>query len=109
MTLTVEDVRRLAAAGHRDFYFETEEGELQLDNRDGRCVFLKRGLCSAYELRPEGCTLYPLVLNLDDWTVDVHDFCPHVSEFMFTREQKEKVIRLIERQEDERRQRLARK
>jgi Fe-S-cluster containining protein len=102
MTLTSEDVRRISSIGHRNFFFETEDGYVQLDNRDGNCIFLRAGLCTVYDHRPEGCTLYPLILDTDEWVVVLHDFCPHRDEFEFTEGQKKQLARLIERQEDER-------
>ena len=107
MTLTADDIRRITGLGQRDYYYETEDGYLQLDNRDGRCVFLRRGFCSIYEHRPEGCTLYPLIVDVESWEVALHDFCPHMDEFRFSKQQKDRVRRLVRRQEEERRMRTA--
>jgi Fe-S-cluster containining protein len=81
MTLTSADVARLEAAGCRDFFRLTRNGDLELVNRDGHCVFLDGGRCSVYQVRPEGCRLYPLVLDLDSDRVVRDEFCPHRVEF----------------------------
>ncbi len=101
MTLSASDVRRIGGLGYRDYYREVD-GYIQLRNRDGHCWFLEGGRCTIYDHRPEGCTLYPLVLNLDDGTVVLHDFCPHREEFRFSRRQKDQLGRLVQKQERER-------
>ena len=83
MTLTLEDVDRLAVRGHRGFYRVTADGAIQLINRRGRCVFLRGSECAVYDDRPEGCRLYPLILDRDLDRVVTDDFCPHVGEFEF--------------------------
>lgn len=85
MTLTRADVDRLAGAGHRDFFVEHPDGSRTLRNVDGACIFLAGGACSAYPVRPEGCTLYPLILDLDEDCVVRDPFCPYRKEFLFTR------------------------
>lgn len=84
MTLTLADVARLEAAGHRGFYGVTSSGELQLLNRGGACVLLTDGRCRAYGARPDGCRSYPLILDLDHDRVSPDDFCPHSGEFTFS-------------------------
>jgi Fe-S-cluster containining protein len=81
MTLTEADVARLEGAGYRDFFRHNPDGDLELRNRRGRCVFLAGGRCRAYSERPEGCRLYPLVLDLGSDRVFRDDFCPHREEF----------------------------
>ena len=83
MTLTEADVQRLEGAGHRDFCVLNEDHVPQLYNVDGSCIFLANGRCSVYELRPEGCRLYPLILDLDIDRVVRDDFCPFADEFDF--------------------------
>lgn len=80
MTLTQADVSRIEARGHSGFYRENDGGDLQLLNRDGRCLFLTSAGCSVYDIRPEGCRLYPLMLEVRRDEV-VHDtFCPWAAE-----------------------------
>ena len=82
MTLEEADVDRLRARGHRRFFAERPNGDLQLLNRGGRCVFLSDdGRCRVYADRPEGCRLYPLVLDLDRDRVVRHEDCPWAAEF----------------------------
>jgi Fe-S-cluster containining protein len=83
MTLTEADVARLARLGERDFFLETPDGELRLRNVSGRCVFLAGGRCRVYPHRPEGCRLYPLILDLDSRRTVCDDFCPHHEDFAF--------------------------
>jgi Fe-S-cluster containining protein len=101
MTLTEADERRLEAAGFSRFVRETEAGEPRLRNRDGRCVFLSEGDCRAYAARPEGCRLYPLVLDLDQDRVVLHDFCPHRDEFRFTAADERRLRRSVAADEAE--------
>lgn len=84
MTLTEADVVRLRSTGARRFSRRNRDGIPQLVNRDGCCVFLVDGRCSVYEHRPEGCRLYPLILDLDLDQVVRDDFCPFADEFEFT-------------------------
>jgi Fe-S-cluster containining protein len=107
MTLTADDVRRISSLGRRDFYMEMEDGYLQLRNRDGHCIFLEGGHCVIYDHRPEGCTLYPMIVDVEDWTVIMHDYCLHRDEFRFTEKQEDQLLRLIEVQDDEKRSRSA--
>ena len=81
MTLTEEDVARLEGAGFSGFFRLNTDGDFELRNLDGSCVFLDGGRCRAYVERPEGCRLYPLVLDLAADRVIFDDFCPHRDEF----------------------------
>jgi len=81
MTLTEADVDRLTNAGFAGFVRENRAGDLELVNRDGWCVFLDGGDCGVYDLRPDGCRLYPLVLDIGSGRVVLDDFCPHRIEF----------------------------
>jgi Fe-S-cluster containining protein len=82
MTLENADVERLAARGQEGFFAERADGALQLYNRGGRCVFLgEDGRCRVYDDRPEGCRLYPLILDVVRNVVILHDDCPWAREF----------------------------
>jgi len=83
MTLTSEDVTRLEGLGHTGFYSMIDSGGLQLLNRKGRCVFLAGGECSVYRDRPDGCRLYPLILDTEADLAIRDEFCPHADEFEF--------------------------
>ncbi|UCC93510.1 MAG: YkgJ family cysteine cluster protein [Thermoplasmata archaeon] len=81
MPLSRTDVERLAARGHDPAAFSmTEDGFAFLANVDGRCFFLDgEGRCREYAHRPEGCRLYPLVLDeeMTDFVMD--SLCPHAA------------------------------
>lgn len=81
MTLTEADVSVLESAGHSDFVRLNPKGDLELRNRNGRCVFLKKGRCGVYEIRPEGCRLFPLILEMPSDRVVRDEFCPHWRDF----------------------------
>jgi Fe-S-cluster containining protein len=106
MTLTVRDVKRLERAGCRDFLRRTAGGELQLVNLDGRCLFLDRGRCEIYPFRPEGCRLYPLVLDLADGRVVKDTDCPHHREFELNEDAADRLRRSVAREAVEARMRL---
>lgn len=58
------------------------------DSSTKACVFLitssadvhAEGMCSVYEVRPQGCRTYPNVLNEQDEAV-LDDGCPHRAQF----------------------------
>jgi Fe-S-cluster containining protein len=81
MTLTEADVTRLESTGATDFYAVNSEGDLQLRNTDGSCIFLIEERCSVYDSRPEGCRIYPCVLDLETDRVMLHSACPWRNEF----------------------------
>jgi Fe-S-cluster containining protein len=102
MTLTLEDIDRLAAAGgHRRFFRKTAGGALQLVNRNGRCVFLRGSECAVYDDRPEGCRLYPLILDRDLDRAVKDDFCPHAGEFEFGPDDEERLRRSVATEDEE--------
>lgn len=105
MTLTGAEVARLEARGRRRFCRENADGDLQLVNVDGACVFLADGRCSVYADRPDGCRLYPLVLDLDDDRVELHDVCPYRDEFSFAPDDERRLRASIATEERERLQR----
>lgn len=106
MTLTEADVARLEAAGERRFFRVAADGSWQLASRAGRCVFLSAGgACSVYELRPEGCALYPLVLDLGSGRVVRDSFCPHRWEFPSSRQARRRVKESVTAEEAEARAR----
>ncbi len=96
MTLTEADVERLRSTGARRFSRRNRDGVPQLVNRGGRCVFLIDGQCSVYEHRPEGCRLYPLILDLDVDEVVRDDFCPWRDEFEFSVDDEHRVRLSVE-------------
>ncbi|HIH87860.1 TPA: YkgJ family cysteine cluster protein, partial [Candidatus Bathyarchaeota archaeon] len=83
-----------------DFTVEAEE-ETRLKNRGKNCFFLEGGKCGIYENRPEGCRIYPLVYDVDAHKFVYDPVCPHSAEFKATREDKDRLKRLIRRLERE--------
>jgi Fe-S-cluster containining protein len=105
MTLTEADVVRLEGAGFDDFVRRDHDGDLVLVNRAGACVFLDDGVCRSYEVRPEGCRAYPLVLDLNRDRVVLDELCPHRSEFSFGEDDVEHLKLSVHREEAERHRR----
>lgn len=106
MTLTEADVARLRNRGHRDFWRCNDSGDLQLVNRGGCCVFLTDAGCAVYDDRPEGCRLYPLVLDLVSGRVERDDTCPAADRFGFGSDAAERLrlsVRTEARERDRRR------
>lgn len=95
MPLLELDVARLHAAGHAPETFVERVGNaIQLRNTDGHCVFLVGGRCSVYEIRPEGCRLYPLVMI--DGEPGLDDCCPYWNEFGDFLRRAPELMRVVE-------------
>jgi len=111
MPLTEEDLERLRAIGHapEDVSVTATDGGLLLRNTDdGRCALLgPDGRCAAYEARPEGCTLYPLVLDEASGDVVIDQVCPHAGAVGHSRRDEDRVRTLLVRIERERRSRTS--
>jgi uncharacterized protein len=118
MLLTNDDLQRLARARPGEaFWFQADDGYLQLKTRDGPaarggagrpCVFLQDdGRCGVHEVRPEGCRLYPAVWADDLRAAELDgDYCPHTDGFRLTPQTGDAVRRLAQRLQTERRARL---
>ena len=111
MPLSERDVARLRALGldPGDFSVLGDEGQLTLANAtDGRCSLLgEDGRCTVYGDRPEGCVLYPLIL--DEATLEgetgaivVDPLCPHGDGVTFSRRDADALRTLLVRLERER-------
>ena len=107
MTLTVEDVERLTTLGFRAFYRENKAGDLQLVNLAGKCIFLDGSQCSVYDHRPEGCWLYPLILEVDGNETSLDDFCPYRDEFEFDEDDARRLKESVETEDREREERIS--
>lgn len=85
MPLTLADIDRLTAAGHRlgEFSVAEADGWVRLRNLDDhRCFFLSaEGRCRVHDDKPEGCRLYPFILDEGSGRVFRDDFCPHRAQF----------------------------
>lgn len=102
MPLAEDDIERIEKLGYkrRDFAVEAE-GETRLRNLAKSCFFLKEDKCRIYDSRPEGCRIYPLVYDVDSHKFVFDTVCPHSAEFKATREDKDRLKRLIRRLERE--------
>jgi Fe-S-cluster containining protein len=107
MTLTEADAARLEAAAQRYFFFVNDDRDLQLINVDGHCIFLVDSRCSVHDDRPEGCRLYPLILDLSVDRVVLDAFCPWAKDFSFTQEDRVELRRSVTDEERENRIRAA--
>ncbi len=124
MLLTDADVSRIGPPHPgMDFFFQADDGYLQLRTRDGPaasgshaapgatprpCVFLApAGFCTIHAIRPEGCRLYPAVWDdaLRGAELDA-DYCPHTDGFALPVATVDAVRRLAAKLEQERLGRL---
>jgi Fe-S-cluster containining protein len=69
MLLSKKDIVRLEKRGLKSGEFTNvdEQGYSVLKNKEGYCVFYdrKNHRCSVYTDRPEGCRVYPVILDED--------------------------------------------
>ena len=77
--LLAEDVKRLEAAGYRDFTANVK-GELSTKRVGGRCIFLKDDRCTAYEHRPTVCREFPFFKEYGIGYGRRLSFCPAMEE-----------------------------
>ncbi len=126
MLLTNADLARIQQARPgEDFYFQADDGYLQLRTKDAPpaagwqggpdlpipselrpqpCHFLNAdGACSIHAIRPEGCRLYPAVWDdaLRGAELDT-DYCPHADGFALPQATVDAVQRLADKLESER-------
>ena len=95
MPLTSIDIRRISDSGKKDFYHKDSR---QLINIDGRCIFLTRGgECTVYDIRPEGCRLYPMIMLLPSREPIMDEECPHGDDFIMEPEDVVDLNRLVDR------------
>lgn len=96
MTLTEADVLLLESAGYSDFVRLNSRDDLELKSRHGRCVFLTERGCGAYQFRPEGCRLFPLILDMQSNRVIRDEYCPHWRDFPIDRIRAERLRQSVE-------------
>lgn len=96
MPLSALDVSRIESLGFsRSSFVINRDGNHQLRNVSGRCAFHDGQGCTIYSNRPEGCQLYPVVLNEDTGEAMLDSCCPHHGEFRLTQSASRKLVRLI--------------
>lgn len=109
MILTDADLARLRAARPgEDFWFQADDGYLQLRTRDGPaaaggagkpCWFLGAdGACTVFADRPEGCRLYPAVWDDALRAAELDgDYCPNTDRFLLPSATVDAVRRLAKK------------
>ncbi len=107
MLLTCTDILRISRLGFQKSFFVTEkDGELLLKNAEGRCIFHNGSSCKIYRYRPEGCELYPVVLDMDRNEVTLDLECPYRTMFQVQPRISRRVVRLVRRLNTERNDQL---
>ena len=81
MILTPSDIYRLESIGYRREEFAVLQGRFyRLRNVKGCCYFLRGSRCVVYEYRPIGCSMYPVVINVEKGDVELDEECPIAGE-----------------------------
>lgn len=102
MPLSGSDIDRIRGLDFsEDFFILKKNGNRQLKNLSGRCVFHDGQRCAIYDHRPEGCQLYPAIFNEDAGQVVLDSYCPHHEEFQLTPSISCKVIKLVQELDEE--------
>ena len=106
MLLSRRDITRLEKKGFtkKQFVKYDRQGYAQLKNRGGYCAFYnaEKHECNVYVDRPEGCRVYPVILDEEKGIV-LDDICDSVN----TISEREKIVKgkrvigLLERIDDE--------
>jgi len=106
MLLSKADINRLEKAGYDKSRFVRfdKKGYAKLRNRQGYCFFydVEKQRCKAYQHRPLGCRLYPVIYSEEDGVI-VDYLCPEkdsVSTSELERKGRE-VIKLLKRIDSE--------
>ena len=96
MSLNSSDIARIGNLGFsEDFFILKKNGNRQLKNVSARCVFHDGQRFVIYNHRPEGCRLYPAILNEEIGVVVLDSYCPHHGKFQLTPNISRKVIKLV--------------
>ena len=96
MELSSSDIVRIRGLGFsEDFFIVKKNGNRQLKNLSGRCVFNNGQRCTIYNYRPEGCRLYPAIFYEDTGETDLDSYCPHHGKFQLTPCISREVIKFV--------------
>ncbi len=107
MPLTYKDITLIEEIGiKRTFFVIEENGWLRLRNSGGKCIFLKKGLCSIYKQRPQGCRLYPVIYDEETASAVLDDDCLYATEINISGSATKRLARFIEQLKHERKKRL---
>jgi len=102
MLLSNADIKRIENLGFpRDLFVDDVEGWLQLKNQNGHCVFHDGMKCLIYTHRPEGCTLYPVIYDMDNDCAIIDDDCPYGSHFSISQDVRKQLFSLVSRIESD--------
>jgi len=106
MLLSQKDIIRLEKKGFSKKHFAkyNRQGYAQLKNREGYCVFYnaEKRKCRVYVDRPEGCRVYPVILDEEKGIV-LDDICDSRNTISALEKmvKGKRVIKLLERIDDE--------
>jgi hypothetical protein len=108
MLLSSSDIVRIKGLGFSENFFivKKNDGNRQLKNLSGRCVFHTGQRCTIYNYRPEGCRLYPAIFDEDLGETDLDSYCPHHRDFQLTPNISREVIKLVRKLDVESNRRL---
>jgi len=107
MPLRSSDIVRIRGLGFSDdFFIVKRNGERRLRNSMGRCVFQNGQLCTIYNDRPEGCRIYPVILDVYKEKAVLDGDCPYHRKFQVTPSISREVIKLVQELSRERDRRL---
>jgi len=83
MLLSKKDInlisRRSSIYNRRaEFVVRNEDGNFQLKNINGHCIFfdIVLKLCKIYEIRPQGCRFYPMIYEINNEKCIIDKDCP---------------------------------
>ena len=97
MILSKYDIEKIKKIGFKkDFFVRKDNGFFKIKNKNGRCVFHNGKKCLIYDIRPEGCKLYPLVFSDEYDCAVVDNECPYGRFFNFNSKDIKKLYDLIE-------------
>jgi len=104
MLLSNNDIEIIENKGYnRNYFVKSKKGWLKLKNKDGKCVFHNGKICLIYEIRPEGCKLYPLIFDKEHKSAVVDEECPYQDNFRFDKKNVNQLYRLVTKMIYERR------
>ena len=107
MLLSSSDIVRIRGLGFsEDFFIVKKNGNRQLKNLSGRCVFHNGQRCTIYNYRPEGCRLYPAIFYEDTGETDLDSYCPHHGKFQLTPCISREVMKLVRKLDAETKRRF---
>ncbi len=109
MLLTTRDIHRIQQHGYSIEHFVYRRNHwLELKNKNDLCIFHNGNICTIYNYRPNGCSLYPLTYNKKTNSPMIDSECPYAAHFSFQEADIKKLFGLIDTLEMERKIRIKR-